>query len=381
MHHDPAEPTDPAAPAERADPTGPTDPETPAGPDAHGNPVPVQGVGLLGIGALSRASGLSVSALRFYDREGVLVPADVDGATGYRRYHPDQVRPARLLAGMRRIQIPVPEMVAVLESLGDDEAVTELFDLHLARLEQGLSDARREVTRLRDLARGPDARPRAVRLDGAALHTALAAVRYAAGQDPEFPVLSAVLLDRDADGVRAVATDRYRLAVALAPEADGGDPVRILLPLPMVDELLSGSPPPGRLEVSARGGRVTMIGQEPPDGARPLLAGAEPEGDYPDVRRVLDHAAPPGVELSVADVRAALSDQPGPPPDRVHVSPGGTSAGPDSLLVDRGFLWDALDRVRDGHVVLPLGGVIAPLLVRSADASRVGLVMPVREET
>ncbi|CAN5787601.1 hypothetical protein BH24ACT8_BH24ACT8_24860 [soil metagenome] len=30
----------------------------------------------LGIGELSRTSGLSVSALRFYDREGVLAPAE-----------------------------------------------------------------------------------------------------------------------------------------------------------------------------------------------------------------------------------------------------------------------------------------------------------------
>lgn len=33
---------------------------------------------LLGIGELARASGLTVSALRFYDREGVLTPAVVD---------------------------------------------------------------------------------------------------------------------------------------------------------------------------------------------------------------------------------------------------------------------------------------------------------------
>jgi len=39
-----------------------------------------------GIGEVARASGLSVSALRFYDGAGVLVPAEVDPATGYRRY-------------------------------------------------------------------------------------------------------------------------------------------------------------------------------------------------------------------------------------------------------------------------------------------------------
>jgi DNA-binding transcriptional MerR regulator len=36
------------------------------------------------IGEMARASGLTVSALRFYDGAGVLVPAFVDPETGYR---------------------------------------------------------------------------------------------------------------------------------------------------------------------------------------------------------------------------------------------------------------------------------------------------------
>ncbi len=56
----------------------------------------------MGIGSLARASGLSVSALRFYDAEGVLVPAEVDPHTGYRRYTGVQVVDARLVAELRR---------------------------------------------------------------------------------------------------------------------------------------------------------------------------------------------------------------------------------------------------------------------------------------
>ncbi|NED97664.1 MerR family DNA-binding transcriptional regulator [Phytoactinopolyspora alkaliphila] len=52
-----------------------------------------------GIGQMARASGLSVSALRFYDRAGVLVSAVTDPGSGYRRYAPDQVHAARLVAG------------------------------------------------------------------------------------------------------------------------------------------------------------------------------------------------------------------------------------------------------------------------------------------
>lgn len=37
-----------------------------------------------GIGQMARECGLTVSALRFYDGAGVLVPARVDPHTGYR---------------------------------------------------------------------------------------------------------------------------------------------------------------------------------------------------------------------------------------------------------------------------------------------------------
>jgi DNA-binding transcriptional MerR regulator len=45
----------------------------------------------------------------------VLVPAEVDPATGYRRYAPEQVRAARLIAGLRRVGMPLSEVTLVLE--------------------------------------------------------------------------------------------------------------------------------------------------------------------------------------------------------------------------------------------------------------------------
>jgi DNA-binding transcriptional MerR regulator len=67
---------------------------------------------LRGIGETARACGLTVTALRFYDRVGVLVPAVVDPATGYRRYAEHQIRPARLLAGLRRVGMPLADIQA-----------------------------------------------------------------------------------------------------------------------------------------------------------------------------------------------------------------------------------------------------------------------------
>src|SRR5690606_20361172 len=120
---------------------------------------------------------------------------------------------ARLLAGMRRVQMPLAEMVAVLEVGVDADVAEDLLRAHLGRLERGLEDARRELDRLRRIVRDEEGRPR-LEVDGPSLIRALADVAYAVGTDPEFPVLTGVLVDRDETGVRVVAIDRYRLVLA-----------------------------------------------------------------------------------------------------------------------------------------------------------------------
>src|SRR5690349_5810995 len=83
---------------------------------------------MYGIGEIARASGLSISALRFYDGAGVLVPAEVDPATGYRRYSDDQLRAARLVAGLRRVGMPVAEITRAVAELTNPPAVRKLLD-------------------------------------------------------------------------------------------------------------------------------------------------------------------------------------------------------------------------------------------------------------
>jgi hypothetical protein len=51
---------------------------------------------LLATGEFSRRSGLSLKALRIYDENGLLKPAEVDPGSGRRGYAPDQIRAAWL---------------------------------------------------------------------------------------------------------------------------------------------------------------------------------------------------------------------------------------------------------------------------------------------
>ena len=64
-------------------------------------------VELLTIGAFAKAARLSPKALRLYDELGLLPPARVDPVTGYRRYAPQQVERARLVAWLRRLGMPL----------------------------------------------------------------------------------------------------------------------------------------------------------------------------------------------------------------------------------------------------------------------------------
>lgn len=77
---------------------------------------------LLGIGAFARRSRLSMKALRLYDRSGLLCPAFVDEGNGYRWYRESQLETARLVAMLRRLDMPLAAVAEVVAARGADAA-------------------------------------------------------------------------------------------------------------------------------------------------------------------------------------------------------------------------------------------------------------------
>ena len=77
---------------------------------------------LLAIGVFARRSRLSLKALRLYDRLGLLAPADVDPQSGYRRYRESQLETARLVAMLRRLDMPLALVSEVLGASGTERA-------------------------------------------------------------------------------------------------------------------------------------------------------------------------------------------------------------------------------------------------------------------
>ncbi|MET8288202.1 MerR family transcriptional regulator [Streptomyces sp. NPDC005132] len=73
---------------------------------------------LLTIGAFAARARLSPKALRLYDRLGLLAPAYVDEVSGYRYYRADQVERARMVALLRRLDMPLARIADVVEADG-----------------------------------------------------------------------------------------------------------------------------------------------------------------------------------------------------------------------------------------------------------------------
>jgi DNA-binding transcriptional MerR regulator len=104
----------------------------------------------LTIGEFSRITHLSIRTLRRYHEAGLLEPAAVDPATGYRSYGLDQVPQAQVIQRFRELDMPLADIRALLAT--DDPARrTSLVSTHLDRLERELARTRGAVTALRRL--------------------------------------------------------------------------------------------------------------------------------------------------------------------------------------------------------------------------------------
>jgi DNA-binding transcriptional MerR regulator len=190
-------------------------------------------VQLVGIGEFARRSVLSVKALRLYDELGLLPPARVDPDNGYRWYRPDQVEQARLVALLRRLDMPLARIGALLAM--DGPAAAAAVGEFWARVQARGAEQRVLVDHLRELLggestmHGPQATP---------------AVRHVAGRD--LITVTRHLHAGELGDFLGAALGRFRTAAPPAPldwpdncpfvvyygevSADGDGPVELCRP-------------------------------------------------------------------------------------------------------------------------------------------------------
>jgi DNA polymerase-3 subunit beta len=367
--------------------------------------------GLISIGTAARLSGLTVSALRFYDGAGVLVPDHVDPASGYRWYADGQVLAARVVARLRRVGMPVVEIREVLAHWPDSDRISSMLNAHLRRLEDGLSDARSELSAVHALLANEERHMTDLQLTVTAIDLArgLDAVRFAARPDHELAALTGILLEISAGTLGLVATDRYRLAVSELPASVTGvsDAGRtsVLAPIALFDsarELLNGATD---VIITIKAGQLTIeVGGQSRSASRL-------DHDFPDYRRFTDWSGAGRVAVEVdaealaAAVRSGAAQLLTRPQDgqqyevvTLHLDADGTLAvlgadGSDAVAsgagaqerygvaVNREFLLQALIAPDRGQLILELDGPIKPLAIRIPDEQRTfSILMPVNQD-
>jgi DNA-binding transcriptional MerR regulator len=111
-------------------------------------------VDLMTIGAFAERTRLSAKALRLYDRLGLLSPVLTDPANGYRFYSEKQVDRARLVALLRRLDMPLAVIGDVLAKPAQQAA--DAVGDYWAHVESATVDRRALVSYLQVLLTGAD---------------------------------------------------------------------------------------------------------------------------------------------------------------------------------------------------------------------------------
>ena len=106
--------------------------------------------GHLTVGEFSRMTHLSVKTLRHYHEVGLLEPAQVNPSTGYRYYSKDQIPQAQVIRRLRDLEMPVPEVKAVLAA-PDRSTRNAVIAAHLDRLETELGKIHAAIDSLRNI--------------------------------------------------------------------------------------------------------------------------------------------------------------------------------------------------------------------------------------
>lgn len=106
----------------------------------------------MGIGALSKATGVNIETIRYYERIGLLVPPDRTPA-GYRQYTSEHLRHLAFIRKGRELGFQI-EAVRTLLRLAEHpetpcEDVDHLTEAHLTEIERKIA----ELEKLRDALR------------------------------------------------------------------------------------------------------------------------------------------------------------------------------------------------------------------------------------
>lgn len=101
---------------------------------------------MLSIGEFSRATSLSLKALRLYHEQGFLIPSIVDRETSYRYYDFKDLERARIIARLRELMFSLDEIKEILSKCSDDHDTVAFLVRQQNELEARIKEYKRVTT-------------------------------------------------------------------------------------------------------------------------------------------------------------------------------------------------------------------------------------------
>jgi MerR family redox-sensitive transcriptional activator SoxR len=104
---------------------------------------------MLTVGQLAARSGVSISALHFYERKGLIASERTEG--NQRRYRRDMLRRVAMIRVAQRVGIPLAEIATALDELPESRTPTVRdWERLSSRWKNDLDDRIRQLEQLRD---------------------------------------------------------------------------------------------------------------------------------------------------------------------------------------------------------------------------------------
>lgn len=90
------------------------------------------------ISQFSKISGLTVKALRYYDKQGMLKPSYRDKNTLYRYYDENDLKKAQLIRLLRSLDFSISEIKEVLEMVNNEADLTYILQEKIANIKENI---------------------------------------------------------------------------------------------------------------------------------------------------------------------------------------------------------------------------------------------------
>ncbi len=103
---------------------------------------------MIRIGVLSKVSQVPVKTLRYYDEIGLLKPAHVDGATGYRSYTVDQLPRLNLILALKDLGFSLAQIGRMADEEVTAEQIRGMLRMQRAEVEEQLAEDQLRLARV-----------------------------------------------------------------------------------------------------------------------------------------------------------------------------------------------------------------------------------------